>query len=153
MLTISKAGNEDIEEMCLLLQELFDLEKDFSPDWNKQRKGLELILDNPQYGFLLLLKRGREVLGMANLLITISTALGTKVILLEDFIIKKAERRRGLGRYLLEGIKDLAREEGYGRITLLADKENKHAQGFYNSLGFQMSNMDCWRYVLQENSL
>lgn len=149
MLTISKAGKEDIEQMCLLLQELFALEKDFTPDWDKQRKGLELILDNPQYGFLLLLKRGGEVLGMANLLITVSTALGTKVILLEDFIIKKEERRKGLGRYFMEGIKDLVRKEGYGRITLLADKENGPARQFYNSQGFQMSNMDCWRYVLK----
>jgi len=149
VLTISRAGKEDIEEMCLLLQELFDLEKDFSPDWIKQRRGLELILDNPQYGFLLLLKKGREVLGMANLLITISTALGKKVILLEDFIIKKGVRREGLGRYFMEGIKDLVRKEGYGRITLLADRENKPAQGFYNTLGFEMSNMDCWRYMFK----
>jgi hypothetical protein len=31
MLTVSKAGKKDIEEMCLLLQELFTLEKDFTP--------------------------------------------------------------------------------------------------------------------------
>ncbi|OPX87823.1 MAG: Acetyltransferase (GNAT) family protein [Pelotomaculum sp. PtaB.Bin117] len=150
MLTISKANKQDIEEMCLLLQELFDLEKDFSSDWCKQRKGLELIIDNPQYGLLLLLKRDQEVLGMANLLITISTALGRKVILLEDFIVKKEERRKRLGSYFMEGIKDLVRKEGYGRIALLADKENKPAQEFYHTMGFQMSNMDCWRYVFNK---
>lgn len=149
MLTICKAGKEDIEEMCLLLEELFDMEKDFSPDRERQKKGLELIIDNPQYGFLLLLKRGQEVLGMANLLITISTALGGKVILLEDFIIKKGERRKGLGEYFMKGIKELASREGYGRITLLADKNNKPAREFYHSQGFHMSNMDCWRYVLK----
>jgi len=149
MLTISKAGKEDIDQMCLLLWELFELEKDFTPDRDKQKKGLALILDNPRYGALLLLKRDREVLGMANLLFTISTAMGTRVILLEDFIIKKAERRKGLGRYFIEGIKDLARKEGYGRITLLADKDNRPAREFYNSLGFQISNMDCWRYMMK----
>ena len=148
MLTISRAGKEDIEQMCLLLHELFELEKDFTPDWDKQKKGLALILGNPRYGALLLLKRDREVLGMANLLFTISTAMGTRVILLEDFIIKKAERRKGLGRYFMEGIKDLARKEGYGRITLLADRDNGPARGFYSHLGFKMSNMDCWRYML-----
>lgn len=149
MLTISKAGKKDIEEMCLLLQELFDLEKDFTPDWDRQKRGLELIIDNPQYGFLLLLKREQEVLGMANLLITISTALGGKVILLEDFVIKKGERRKGLGGYFMRGIKELAGCEGYGRITLLADKDNGRAREFYHSQGFHMSNMDCWRYLLQ----
>jgi hypothetical protein len=92
MLTVSKAGKKDIEEMCLLLQELFTLEKDFTPDWDKQRRGLEFILENPRYGILLLLKKGEEILGMANLLITVSTAAGGKVILLEDFIIKKSAR-------------------------------------------------------------
>jgi hypothetical protein len=37
---------------------------------------------------------------MANLLVTVSTATGGKVILLEDFIIKKSARRKGLDKYL-----------------------------------------------------
>ncbi len=149
MLTISKAGKKDIEEMRLLLQELFDLEKDFNPDLDRQKRGLELIVDNPRYGFLLLLKRDQEVLGMVNLLITVSTALGEKVIILEDFIIKKGERRKGLGAYFMKGIKELARREGYGRITLLADKDNRPAAEFYHNQRFYMSNMDCWRFLLE----
>ena len=148
MLTVSKAGKEDIKEMCLLLQELFTLEKDFTPDWHKQQQGLEFILGNPQYGFLLLLKKDKEILGMANLLVTVSTATGGKVILLEDFIIKKSARRKGLGKYFWGKIKKLAQKEGYTRITLLVDKDNRPAQGFYLSQSFEKSNMDCWRYYL-----
>jgi ribosomal protein S18 acetylase RimI-like enzyme len=151
MLTVSKAGKKDIEEMCLLLQELFTLEKDFTPDWDKQRRGLEFILDNPHYAILLLLKKGEEILGMANLLITVSTATGGKVILLEDFIIKKSTRRKGLGKYFWGEIKKLAQKEGYARITLLVDKDNRPAQGFYLSQGFKKSNMDCWRYYLYQS--
>jgi len=146
LLSIRKAVKEDIEEMCSMLQELFALEKDFAPDWNKKKKGLELILDNPQYGYLLILRRDTEILGMANLLITISTALGAKVILLEDFIIKEKERGKGLGNFFMAGIKDFIRKQGYARITLLVDKDNKVAQRFYHAQGFQKSNMDCWRY-------
>jgi hypothetical protein len=80
MLTINKADRENINDMCLLLEELFTLEKDFTPDWERQRRWLELILDNLLMGCLLLLKRGREVLGMANLLVTISMGLGEKVV-------------------------------------------------------------------------
>jgi len=106
MLTVSKAGKEDIKEMCLLLQELFTLEKDFTADLNKQRRGLEFILENPQYGFLLLLKKGEEILGMANLLVTVSTATGGKVILLEDFIIKKECKKKGSRQVPLEKNKE-----------------------------------------------
>ncbi|HAU30841.1 MAG TPA: N-acetyltransferase [Desulfotomaculum sp.] len=153
MLTVRKAGKEDIKEMCLLLQELFTLEKDFTPNWHKQRRGLEFILEKPHYGILLLLKKGEEILGMANLLVTVSTATGVKVILLEDFIIKKSARRKGLGKYFFwgGGIKKLAQKEGYSRITLLVDKDNRPAQGFYLSQGFKKSNMDCWRYYLHQS--
>ena len=151
MFTVSKAGKKDIEEMSLLLQELFTLEKDFTPDWHKQRQGLEFILENPHYGILLLLKKEKEILGMANLLVTVSTATGGKVILLEDFIIKKSTRRKGLGKYFWGEIKKLARKEGYARITILVDKDNRPAQGFYLSQGFKKSNMVCWRYYLHQS--
>jgi ribosomal protein S18 acetylase RimI-like enzyme len=98
-----------------------------------------------------LLKKGEEILGMANLLVTVSTATGGKVILLEDFIIKKCARRKGLGKYFWGEMKKLAQKEGYARITLLVDKDNRPAQGFYLSQGFKKSNMDCWRYYLYQS--
>jgi len=86
-------------------------------------------------------------------MLTISKAgrenINDMCLLLEDFIIKGGERRKGLGRYFMEGIKDLARKRGYARITLLADKDNGPAREFYRSQGFQNSNMDCWRYILK----
>ncbi|MDI6605327.1 MAG: GNAT family N-acetyltransferase [Thermoanaerobacteraceae bacterium] len=145
---VKEAGKEDINEICLLLQELFELEKDFSPDYDKQRKGLEIILDNPQYGYILLLKEKNKILGIANLLITVSTAMGTKVIILEDFIIKREERGKGRGKFFMNTILDFVREKGYSRITLLVDKDNVKALKFYSCQGFVKSNMECWRYFL-----
>lgn len=135
--------------MVLLLQELFSLEQDFTPDAERQRRGIELILDHPEYGCFLLLKRDAEILGMVNLLMTVSTALGDRVILLEDFIIKRNERGKGRGRFFIEVIKDWARREGFARITLLADKNNLPAREFYRAMDFEASNMDCWRYILK----
>jgi ribosomal protein S18 acetylase RimI-like enzyme len=43
----------------------------------------------------------------------------------------------------LEKIKKLAQKEGYTRISLLVDKDNRPAQWFYLSQGFEKSNMDC----------
>lgn len=146
MLSLVKAQKEDIEAMCRLLEELFTLEADFEPDWRQQRQGLEYIIDHPAYGQILLLKDDSQAVAMVNLLFTVSTALGRRVILLEDFIIKADRRRQGLGRYLMEGVKSFATEHGYARITLLADKDNEAAQSFYLDQGFVRSNMDCWRY-------
>ena len=145
---VKEAGKEDINEICLLLQELFELEKDFSSDYDKQRNGLEIILDNPQYGYILLLKEKNKILGIANLLVTVSTAMGTKVIILEDFIIKREERGKGRGKFFMNTILDFVREKGYSRITLLVDKDNVKALNFYSRQGFVKSNMECWRYFL-----
>jgi hypothetical protein len=40
---IRKAEPEDIQALAGLLQELFSIEKDFTPDAAKQRKGLRLL--------------------------------------------------------------------------------------------------------------
>jgi hypothetical protein len=40
---IRKAELEDIQALVGLLQELFSIEKDFTPDAAKQRKGLQLM--------------------------------------------------------------------------------------------------------------
>jgi len=44
---IRPARYEDLEAMSGLLQELFTMEKDFSPDPVKQRSGLKQLLTSP----------------------------------------------------------------------------------------------------------
>jgi GNAT superfamily N-acetyltransferase len=147
MLTIAKAGPEHMEEMCLLLQELFGMEQDFAGADNadKQRAGLRLILEHPDRGQLLLLKRGERVAGMVNLVFTFSTFEGGPVIMLEDFIVAADERGQGSGRFFMDGIVAYARENGFLRITLLADAENARALHFYEAAGYGYSNMRCLR--------
>jgi hypothetical protein len=70
---------------------LFTLESDFKPDREKQLRGLRLILDNPTMGRLFVLRDEGKVLGMANALITVSTAEGARVLLLEDVVVHRAE--------------------------------------------------------------
>lgn len=98
---IAEAGTENLEEMCLLLQELFGMEQDFAGAANrdKQRAGLRLILEHPERGQLLLLKRGDKVAGMVNLVFAFSTFEGGPVIILEDFIVAADERGQGSGRF------------------------------------------------------
>ena len=73
-------------EMADLLCELFTLESDFRPERDKQLRGLRLILDNPRIGRLFVLRVEGKVAGMANALITISTAEGGPVLLVEEAI-------------------------------------------------------------------
>jgi GNAT superfamily N-acetyltransferase len=90
-------------------------------------------------------RAGEQLVGMANALITVSTAEGCKVVLLEDVIIKASFRGQKLGQRLIDHILDWAIANGMPRVTLLADKDNAKALGFYERLGFTRSAMRVLR--------
>ena len=138
---IDFATAADLPAMADLLYELFTLESDFKPEREKQIAGLQLILDTPQIGKLFVLRVDGRVAGMANALITVSTAQGTRVLLLEDVIVSARYRVAGLGRQLVEHVCEWAKAEGMTRVTLLADKDNAKALAFYDRLGFEKSAM------------
>ncbi len=93
--TIDFATTDDLEALADLLAELFTLESDFRPERNKQLRGLRLILDNPQIGRLFVLRIDEEVAGMANALITVSTAEGRSVVLLARRVIPGLRNQTG----------------------------------------------------------
>ena len=95
---IEPAIAEDLDELSSLLGELFSEESDFRPDKGKQLRGLRLIFEQPNRGRVFVLRRDRTIVGMINLLFTISTAEGGFVILLEDLVIHKEHRGHGYGR-------------------------------------------------------
>ena len=147
-LEIGFATTEDLPQLADLLAELFTLESDFVPERDKQLRGMRLILDNPALGRLFVLRIAGRVAGMANALITVSTAEGGLVLLLEDVIVRSEHRGGGLGRRLVEHVLDWASVQGMTRVTLLADRENSAALDFYRKLGFEPSNMTVLRRKL-----
>lgn len=148
-IAIDFATAEDLPQLADLLAELFALESDFAPERDKQLRGLQLILDNPALGRLFVLRIDGAVAGMANALITVSTAEGGKVLLLEDVIVSRAHRGGGYGRRLVAHVLDWARGQGMTRVTLLADRDNHPALAFYRTLGFELSNMNVLRKRLE----
>jgi len=135
----------DLPQLADLLAELFTLESDFKPERDRQLRGLKLILDNPSLGRLFVLRVDGQVAGMANALITVSTAEGGRVLLLEDVIVSSEHRGGGLGRRLVEHALGWAKEQGMTRVTLLADRDNHAALDFYRALGFETSHMQVLR--------
>ena len=141
MIAIDFAQEDDLPQLADLLAELFTLESDFQPDRDKQLRALRLILGEPSLGRLFVLRVDGKVTGMANALLTVSTSEGGRVLLLEDVIVRSEHRGGGLGRQLVEHVLAWAHEQGMTRVTLLADRDNHPALGFYRRLGFEHSNM------------
>jgi GNAT superfamily N-acetyltransferase len=142
---IDFAGADDLPRLADLLAELFALESDFRPERELQLRALRAILDAPHSGRLFVLRVDGRVAGMANALITISTAQGGRVLLLEDVIVSREHRGGGLGRRLVEHVLAWARAQGMTRVTLLADRDNRPALDFYRKLGFGNSAMTVLR--------
>ena len=144
---IREATIEDIPELCKLLDYLFEQEEEFKPDNNLQRAGLQKLLNNNEKGTILVLEQNDEMIGMVNLLFTVSTALGSTVALLEDMIVIPSERRKGYGSKLLKSAIEFANKKKCKRITLLTDSTNTKAQEFYDRHGFTHSSMQAMRYL------
>lgn len=145
---IDFANAGDLPQLADLLAELFTQESDFCPDRDRQLRGLHLILENPALGRLFVLRDQEKVLGMANALITVSTAEGARVLLLEDVIVRAEHRGRGLGKRLVGHVLSWAKVQGLTRVTLLADHDNTAAHHFYRKLGFDDSGMRVMRRLI-----
>ena len=145
---IAIAVQEDIPELCRLLTILFSQEEDFQPDEAAQARGLSAIIADPQVGHILVARQDGVVIGMVNLLYTISTAVGDRVGLLEDMVVDADIRGSGAGSLLLKQAIELARTNGCKRITLLTDRTNEAAQRFYQRHGFTSSAMTPLRLML-----
>jgi N-acetylglutamate synthase-like GNAT family acetyltransferase len=138
---IEPATIEDLPLLTELLMDLFTQESDFRPNHANQMRGLRLILEQPSRGRIFVLRSPHQIIGMINLLFTISTAEGGFVIILEDLIIDNSFRRQGMGSELLNYAINYAKQKNFLRITLLTDRMSDSSIEFFEKHGFQRSDM------------
>ncbi len=146
---IEPATLDDLPALVDLVMSLFQIEEDFEPDRNKQEHGLRLILEQPNRGRIFVLRTDHSLIGMVNLLFTISTAEGGMVMLLEDVIIHPEHRGQGYGTRLVEYVLDFARKKDFRRVTLLTDRISEESQRFFRRFGFVPSHMIPMRLPLK----
>lgn len=145
---IEPATEHDLDELSGLLGELFSHESDFRPNKEKQLRGLRLIFEQPNRGRVFVLRKDHAIVGMINLLFTISTAEGGFVMLLEDLVIHKEYQKHGYGAKLLQHAIEFAKQKNFLRITLLTDRPENVAQAFFRRHGFVESSMIPMRLLI-----
>jgi len=95
MMNVSPASEDDLPALCELLGILFAQEAEFRPDAERPSAGLRSILGRPEVGQVLVLRDGLTVVGMVAVLFLPSTALGGRVAILENMVVRPNARGRG----------------------------------------------------------
>ena len=139
----------DLDDLVRLLEVLFSIEADFRPDAVRQRRGLALLLEDPERGCVLVAEDGGRAVGMATAQLVVSTAEGAASAGVEDVGVDAALRGRGVGRRLLAAAEAWARERGAARLQLRADRDNAPALAFYRRLGWSPTRLSAWRRPLR----
>lgn len=147
---IRRARHADIPRLCELLADLFSIEADFHPDRSKQELGLSLLVnDGSGASAVFVVVHDGNVIGMASVQTLISTAEGARSGLVEDVIIDRRFRSKGIGTLLLDYIISWSKEQKLTRLQLLADQHNDAATAFYQCRGWQMTKLQCMRLLLR----
>jgi GNAT superfamily N-acetyltransferase len=143
------ANESDIDDLVSLLSDLFTIEKDFSPDLSKQKKGLELIIKNRNTATVQVAKNAAgKVIGMVTAQLVISTAQGAASAWIEDMVVHSSYRGHGIGKQLLQRTLDWAKENGATRAQLLVDIENTEALGYYEHLKWESTQLQARRVFI-----
>lgn len=150
-LRVEPATLDDLPELTELLFELFSQKGDFIPNREKEMRGLRLLLEQPSRGRVFVLRSPIKIVGMINLLITISTAEGGFVLVLEDLIVHNEYRGQGFGTQLLNYAIEFAKKKKFLRITLLTNKPNEKLKRFFAKNGFVESSMIPMRMYFRAN--
>lgn len=142
---IRPATTDDLSAMVELLRQLTKVERDFPFDANKQRRGLELLLERPR-ALVLVADISGMIAGMATLQELVSTVEGGLVGRVEDVVVYRAFRGRGVGTALIECLGEVAKMRGYHRLQLLADQSNTEGESFYATQGWEPTQLRQWRW-------
>ncbi len=147
-LRVEPATIDDLPALVGLVMELMELQEDFSPDGEAQERGIRLILEEPSRGRIFVLRNDDRIIGMVNLLFTISTAVGGFAILMEDVVVHPEHRGQGYGTRMIEHVVRFAEQKNFRRITLLTDKLSAQSQAFFKKHGFEFSHLIPMRRLI-----
>lgn len=145
VIRIRKARLSDLPDLARLLAELFSIEQDFVVNARRQRRGLKLILSAPNEWRVFVAEGGGRVVGMCSVHRLVSTAEGAESALIEDMVVRKGWRGKGVGRKLLAAAETWSFAQGFRRLQLLADRDNKKALLFYRRNGWSRTHLICLR--------
>jgi ribosomal protein S18 acetylase RimI-like enzyme len=117
------------------------------------RAQLELLLSGgPSCLFLALESQGGsdDIVGLATLIIyRVPTGLRGYI---EDVVVQKTHRGRGIGEALVQACLEKARQDGCPQVMLTCNPGRDAANRLYQRMGFELRKTNVYRYSLNKDN-
>ena len=145
-LNVREANVEDAAEICGLARELAETVGDSPPTEEAVGARLEELLDEPR-ARVLVAENEAGVVGGVSFWIKPDLAHGDTVVEVPMLVVAEDHRRAGVGRHLMEEVRNVASDNDASQIELVATPANVTAREFYRSLGFVEADVVSLEYV------
>lgn len=143
---VREATTKDATDIQMLARELAETVGDAPPVEEAVGKRLEELLETPR-ARVLVIENERGIVGAASFWIKPDLAHGDAVVEVPMLVVAEDHRRTGVGRLLMEEVRDVASENDASLIELVATTANVVAREFYRSLGFVEADVVTLEFV------
>lgn len=123
-------GDRDLARRLFgLMAAVFDEDSDELPD-----EYLDRLLGRRDFWALAMMDDG-DVVGALTAHTLMMTRSASSEVFLYDLAVRPDRQRQGVGRQLVQALRDAAALEGIDVVFVPADEEDTHALDFYRSIG------------------
>ena len=143
---VREANVEDAAEICGLARELAETVGDEPPTEKATRARLEELLNESRVR-VLVAEDEAGIVGGVSFWIKPDLAHGDTVVEVPMLVVAQDHRRTGVGKLLMEEVRNVASDNGASQIELVATRSNVTAREFYHSLGFVESDVVSLEFV------
>jgi ribosomal protein S18 acetylase RimI-like enzyme len=143
---VRAATTEDAAGIHGLARELAETVGDEPPTEEAIRARLEELLDEPR-ARVLIAENEAGIVGGVSFWIKPDLAHGDAVVEVPMLVVAEDHRRSGVGKLLIEEVRNAASDNGASQIELVATRSNVTAREFYRSLGFVEADVVSLEFV------
>ena len=140
------ATSRDAAGIHSLARELAETVGDKPPTEEAVRARLEELLDEPR-ARVLVAEIEAGIVGAVSLWVKPDLAHGDTVVEVPMLVVAEDHRRTGVGKLLMDEVRNVASENGATQIELVATRSNVSAREFYRSLGFVEADVVALEFV------
>jgi len=141
---IKDAHPLDIDYILPLLAQQYATQQDSEFNAESRARGLRLMLDGcGKHRAVKVAWVNDTIVGMCTAQAQISMARGDIHAVVNDLIVDRAYRKKGVAPLLLSAIENWAANKGIKAISLLAEKDDRDGLDFYSENHWERTSLIC----------